>query len=1391
MFIGYGRTRMAGFDTREYVYALISLLKPSRANADLDPFMMDEDDFEFGGMGGGGGGALAGEVMLLACRCLSNLIEANPSALAHLCGSGCDGVAVLVDKLQAVEYIELAEQVLAVLEKVCNEYPSLIVKENGLHACLQYLDFFSLHVQRMAVGIVAKSCRGLGILSNDRTQEILQKLSPVLPVLETLLTTNADPKLVESSIRALDAIVAAAARSESVLESLVTPPLLRALVSALKPPSSTGGAAAAGTPVGSVRASVTSPGAIGPSQQQGSAGNFSTLVKMLVAVCKGSAGLCAQLVGEVGGPVVIFAYLTGVTDGSCGTGGQGSVVERIVGRPAEEVLQVLVLAGEMVPALGREGVWCMRKEPEKQTVTAASAGRSKKKKEAVPLEPQSFDTRKRGVLKEDTAVQEYALRLLPVMMEVFGTSVHAGVKKLAVEAAAKCVLCVEDAGILNATLLAGGFGRFVYELLNARVVAFGEAAPAAERGEALVFCAAGVQITRVVVDKCGGGVVGVLLREGILSEVRKCVEVLEKVVSMNEDVAEEVVSTPPTSEGRVLRSRKSDDKGKSVNPSPSRASLAPIDPSTAGISTGFFEGMRQALGKMTGTQAATQHAAVSGACPQLTIIGLNGQRYTEDEVRDWLLQVSTDFLKDMGENKALFGGSGDASFDVLGDLKKACNILKGTKVSLKAPIKGSASDSVAFSDSLMLEELQRIADNFAGQRGHGGVTGFEVLESGIVDALTAYLTCAGDRETNDALYRAGLLDRLRAFLHVFMDGVNPNVSAGSQYVPHAFRQLVGRLQECLSRVEEFELTQAVPAGAGSGLGPSEALLSMLGGGSGLSFGGNAREQANPALQLSRQIRVKLMAEEPETVPASYRGVVVSIHAIATVKAFEDFLKGKLGSITPGAAGKIVGEGDSSEEEREEGEAVIDEDDDDNQDEDEDDEERDDAGNQLVDLMETDEEGISPSTLSPSTTVHVIGSEPVSLAHSSQAPSSSPTPPTAAVAPGASLSEPRSYASATIASQNAYKIIFTLGDRVLSKDETIFGALYTHEQLNLDKDGSNHTNANIWGKIFTIKYKRVQNAGEMGHPTMEGALKADLSSSSHLPFKVPFSMERPSAISKESSAGRVAFLLRILAALNTRWNEIYDEHHASSHIAKLIPVAGVATAADGATGIPITTDVASSSSVLSPIPPSSFINSKITSKLNKQLNEPLIVASGVLPPWCNAVACDYSFLVPFETRLLYLQSTAFGYARSIGRWKQTDGQQDNGRFRGGMDPASMIGRIQRQKVRISRARIVDSMIRVMESYGSSNTMIEVEFFDEVGTGLGPTLEFYSTVCKELRRRAGCSVSGDGEGAGSPSRASAISLWRENGVADEFLNPAEGLFPGPLSGDMAETEAGRFV
>jgi len=104
----------------------------------------------------------------------------------------------------------------------------------------------------------------------------------------------------------------------------------------------------------------------------------------------------------------------------------------------------------------------------------------------------------------------------------------------------------------------------------------------------------------------------------------------------------------------------------------------------------------------------------------------------------------------------------------------------------------------------------------------------------------------------------------------------------------------------------------------------------------------------------------------------------------------------------------------------------------------------------------------------------------------------------------------------------------------------------------------------------------------------------------------------------------------------------------------------------------------------------------------------------------------------------------------------------------------MGRIQRQKVRINRKKLLESALKVLEQFSGNKTVLEVEYFEEVGTGLGPTLEFYTSTSKEFRKKH-------------------LGLWRDTGTPeqDEYVHSAHGLFPCPQPLLVLATDKGRKI
>ena len=153
----------------------------------------------------------------------------------------------------------------------------------------------------------------------------------------------------------------------------------------------------------------------------------------------------------------------------------------------------------------------------------------------------------------------------------------------------------------------------------------------------------------------------------------------------------------------------------------------------------------------------------------------------------------------------------------------------------------------------------------------------------------------------------------------------------------------------------------------------------------------------------------------------------------------------------------------------------------------------------------------------------------------------------------------------------------------------------------------------------------------------------------------------------------------------------------------------------------------------------FVSAKLTNKLMRQLQDPLVLCSGGLPPWCLTLVSNAGFVLPFECRRLFFQYTSLGISRALHIMQHRAQQSENGQAsptRGANlsnNSEFRLGRIQRQKARVHRQRILMSAVKVLELCTGHKAVLEVEFSGEAGTGTGPTLEFFTLVSREVQRK----------------------------------------------------------
>ena len=166
-----------------------------------------------------------------------------------------------------------------------------------------------------------------------------------------------------------------------------------------------------------------------------------------------------------------------------------------------------------------------------------------------------------------------------------------------------------------------------------------------------------------------------------------------------------------------------------------------------------------------------------------------------------------------------------------------------------------------------------------------------------------------------------------------------------------------------------------------------------------------------------------------------------------------------------------------------------------------------------------------------------------------------------------------------------------------------------------------------------------------------------------------------------------------------------------------------------------------------LPRMDFLNQSLNERLDEQMRDGLSVSTGNLPSWCSRLISATPFLFSFETRWKYACLTEIR--------RHVNGT-DPGRFLT-FRPGNYGGR----RFPVSRDNILGNPLRVLTEFDRVYYSLEVEFRDEIGTGLGPTLEFFTLASREFRK-------------------SRLYMWREDSSsAPEYLAPLFGFFPRPWS------------
>ncbi|KZV58123.1 hypothetical protein F511_37571 [Dorcoceras hygrometricum] len=310
--------------------------------------------------------------------------------------------------------------------------------------------------------------------------------------------------------------------------------------------------------------------------------------------------------------------------------------------------------------------------------------------------------------------------------------------------------------------------------------------------------------------------------------------------------------------------------------------------------------------------------------------------------------------------------------------------------------------------------------------------------------------------------------------------------------------------------------------------------------------------------------------------------------------------------------------------------------------------------------------------------------------------------------------------------SSQKLLFYLEGKQLDCKLTMYQSIL-EQQTELEHDII--PSSSLWTRIYKITYKRTSFCQSSSLNSQTAFPEVD--------------------VEKLGSAHDVLFLLRSLERINRMKLHLMSRERTHA-------------CAEGRTDDMDKFDV-----TFSDVSQSEFVNSKLSEKLEQQMRDPLAVSVGGMPAWCSHLMAWYPFLFAFEAKCKYFHLAALGrLSAQILSSSQTYVGSSSGRQQN-------HGNFQRKKFLVNRNTVLESAAHMMELHAHQKVLLEVEYTEEVGTGLGPTLEFYTLVCHEFQRNG-------------------LGLWREdpvnciNAVEAEnpgFLMSPVGLFPRPWSPSLS--------
>ncbi|XP_065121190.1 E3 ubiquitin-protein ligase TRIP12 isoform X3 [Paramisgurnus dabryanus] len=1171
------------------------------------------------------------DIMNHASRALTYMMEALPRSSAVV----VDAIPVFLEKLQVIQFIDVAEQALTALEMLSRRHSKAILQAGGLADCLLYLEFFSINAQRNALAIAANCCQSI-------TPDEFHFVADSLPLLTQRLT-HQDKKSVESTCLCFARLVDNFQHEENLLQQVASRDLLTNIQQLL----------------------VLTPPVL-------SSGMFIMVVRMFSLMCSNCPCLAVQLMKQNIAETLRF-LLCGASNGSC----QEQI--DLVPRSPQELYELTSLICELMPCLPREGIFAvdaMLKKGSAQTtegaiwqwrddrglwhpynridsriietahqngedeISLSTLGRvytidfnsmqqinedtgtaraiqRKPNPLANPniggghLEVRREDARAQ-LMKEDPELAKCFIKtLFGVLYEVYSSSAGPAVRHKCLRAILR-IIYFADAELLKDVLRNHAVSSHIASMLSS---------------QDLKIVVGSLQMAEILMQKLPDVFSVYFRREGVMHQVKNLAEseafltsppkactsgtaslCTTTITTATSTAASNVTpdlgspsfqhsmddSLDLSPQGRlsdVLKRKRlpkrgprrpkyspprDDDKGDNQAKSPT---------TTQSPKSSFLASLNPKTWGKLGTQtnsANSEPSRTAGVSGLARVPPKDSVSNNRDKIKAWIKEQASKFVERYFNSESV-----DGSNPALNVLQRLCTATEQLNLQVDRGVE-------------CLEEISSIVSE-------SDVSSFEIQHSGLVKQMLLYLTSNSDR---DAVSRDV---RIKRFLNVFFGCPIPGQEPLGRLEPTEnapLLSLVHKMNNCLSQMEQFPVkVHDFPSGNGNGSRGSQALKFFN----------------------THQLKCQLQRHPDCTNVKQWKGGPVKIDPLALVQAIERYLV-------------VRGYGRIREE----------------------DEDSDDDG--------------SDDEIDESLAAQFLNSGSV-----------------------------------------RHRLQFYIGEHLLPYNMTVYQAVRQfslqaeEERESTDDEANPLGRAGIWTKTHTIWYKPVREDEEGSKDTVGGkrgraqtaptktsprnAKKQDelwhegVCPSVANPLESYLISDPPEGITFDDPSMEVILLLRVLHSISRYWFYLYD-NAACKEI----------------------------------IPTSEFINSKLTAKANRQLQDPLVIMTGNIPTWLTELGKTCPFFFPFDTRQMLFYVTAFDRDRAMQRLLDTNpeiNQSDS-------QDSRVAPRLDRKKRTINRDELLKQAESVMQDLGSSRAMLEIQYENEVGTGLGPTQEFYALVSQELQR-----------------------------------------------------------